>query len=74
MTSDVARELADLPGVPQRLLAVHVPDGRGRCRGCTRPGTGIPGTEWPCALQLYAAAAVEIQKQRATEARKDGRR
>lgn len=71
--SNFARELANLPGVAQRLLAEHLPDGRGRCRACTRPGTGIPGTAWPCALQLYAAAAVEIQKQHAT-GRKQGQR
>ena len=62
--SDVARELAGLPGVAQRLLALHVPDGRGKCRACTRPGTGLPGAPWPCPLHFYASAAMEeITKQ-----------
>ncbi|HVG68680.1 MAG TPA: hypothetical protein VM785_10820, partial [Gaiellales bacterium] len=41
--SGVAQELAWLPETTRRLLAVHVSDGRGRCRGCTTPGTGMPG-------------------------------
>lgn len=56
-------ELARLPGVAQRLLALHVPDGGDRCRACTIPGTGLPGAKWPCALHFYASAAEEIRRQ-----------
>lgn len=54
---ELAVQLARLAGVAQRLLAVHVPDPHGRCRGCTTPGTGLPGAVWPCALHFYASAA-----------------
>jgi hypothetical protein len=56
----IARELADLPGMTQRLLALHVPDAHGRCRACTTPGTGAPGAAWPCSLHFYATAAEQI--------------
>jgi hypothetical protein len=59
----IARELAGLPGTVQRLLALHVPDPHGRCRGCTTPGTGMPGAAWPCSLHFYATAAQEIRQQ-----------
>jgi hypothetical protein len=65
--SGVAQELARMPGVAQRLLAVHLPDGQGRCRACTTPGTGVPGAPWPCALHFYATAAEEIRKQGSRE-------
>lgn len=61
--SSLARELSRLPGVTQRLLALHVSDGRGRCRGCTTPGTGLPGAEWPCALHFYASAAEGFRRE-----------
>jgi hypothetical protein len=54
---ELAVQLGRLSGVAQRLLAVHVPDQHGRCRGCTTPGTGLPGAVWPCALHFYASAA-----------------
>lgn len=57
----IARELAGLPGTTQRLLALHVSDGHGRCRGCTTPGTGRPGGAWPCGLHFYATAAEQIR-------------
>lgn len=60
--SGVAQELARLPETTRRLLAVHVSDGRGRCRGCTTPGTGMPGAAWPCVLHFYASAAQEIRR------------
>lgn len=58
--SGVAQELARMPETTRRLLVVHVPDERGRCRGCTTPGTGIPSAAWPCVLHFYASAAQEI--------------
>lgn len=62
--SDLARELAGLAGVPQRLLALHVPDRHRRCRACTTPGTGIPSAPWPCVLHFYATAAEQIRRHR----------
>ncbi len=59
-----AQELARLPKTTRRLLAVHVADGLGRCRGCTTPGTGMPGAAWPCVLYFYASAAQEIWRRR----------
>lgn len=64
VVGDVAGELAGLPGVTQRLLALHVSDGHGKCCACTTPGTGMPGARWPCSLHFYAAAAEEIRRQR----------
>ena len=61
--SALARELSRLPGVAERLLALHVPDGHGRCRACTTPGTGLPGAQWPCALHFYASSAEEFRRQ-----------
>jgi hypothetical protein len=60
--NELARELARMPGVPQRLLAVHVPDEHGRCRACTASGTGLPDGKWPCALHFYASAAEECRR------------
>lgn len=57
----IALELAGLPGITQRLLVLHVPDGHGRCRACTRPGIGMPGAAWPCSLHFYATAAAQIR-------------
>jgi hypothetical protein len=42
-------------GRAERLLAVHVPDGQGRCRGC--PVRGVALTPWPCTLHQAAVAA-----------------
>jgi len=60
--NDLAQELAWQPEITQRLLDVHVADARGRCRGCTTPGTGVPGAAWPCALHFYADAAARIAR------------
>lgn len=65
--SDLAVELARQPETTQRLLALHVPDGNGRCRACTTPGTGRPAAPWPCVLHFYASAADEIARRRARE-------
>lgn len=58
--NDLAQELAWQPEVTQRLLERHVADGKGRCRGCTGGGTGLPDARWPCRLHFYAAAAARI--------------
>jgi hypothetical protein len=60
----IARELAGLPGTVARLLALHVADPHGRCRGCTMAGTGMPGPAWPCSLHFYATAAQQIARTR----------
>jgi hypothetical protein len=53
----VAAELAPMVEVWQRLLAQHVPDRAGRCRTCTKGGTGLPSTPWPCAIHGIADLA-----------------
>jgi hypothetical protein len=53
----VAAELAPMVEVWQRLLAEHVPDRGGRCRTCTKGGTGLPSTPWPCSIHGIAAMA-----------------
>jgi len=55
--SAVVAFIADQPGGPERLLAIHRPDEHGRCRGCTLPGTGQPHDPWPCSLHFFASAA-----------------
>lgn len=55
--NEVAQELRAMPKVVAALLATHVPDEQGKCRACTKPGTGIPFEPWPCALHFYASAA-----------------
>jgi hypothetical protein len=52
-----AVELAPMVGVWRRLLEEHQPDGRGRCRSCTRGGTGISAIVWPCTLFAVAEHA-----------------
>jgi hypothetical protein len=49
-----------MPDVVARLLAEHLPDRKGRCRGCGFPGTGTPHVPAPCALWLVAEAASRI--------------
>jgi hypothetical protein len=53
----VADELAPMVEVWQRLLAQHVPDRAGRCRTCTKGGTGLPTTPWPCVIHGIADMA-----------------
>ena len=57
--NEVARLLREQPQIVATLLARHVPDERGRCRGCTSGGTGTPQARWPCSLHFYATAARE---------------
>jgi hypothetical protein len=53
----VAVELAPMVEVWQRLLVEHVPDGAGRCRTCTKGGTGLPSSPWPCSIHGIADLA-----------------
>ena len=65
----VAAELAPMVEVWQRLLAQHVPDRAGRCRTCTKGGTGLPTTPWPCVIHGIADMArrsYDAERSRAT--------
>ena len=53
----LADELAPMVDVWQRLLLQHVPDAAGRCRCCTKGGTGLPSTPWPCSIYGLADLA-----------------
>lgn len=56
VTTDVlAGLIATLPGVADQLLADHVNDGRGYCKGCALPQAGL--ARWPCTLHAVAKAA-----------------
>lgn len=52
--------IAAQPGGPKRLLRIHQPDDRHRCRGCSTPGTGTPGAEWPCPIHAFAHLAARM--------------
>jgi hypothetical protein len=53
----LAAELAPMVDVWQRLLDQHLPDRAGRCRTCTKGGTGLPSTRWPCSIHGIADLA-----------------
>jgi len=53
----LAFELAPMVDVWKRLLAQHVPDRAGRCVVCTKGGTGLPSTPWPCSIHGIAEMA-----------------
>lgn len=53
----LAAELAPMVDVWQRLLTEHIPDPAGRCRTCTKGGTGLPSTRWPCSIHGIADLA-----------------
>lgn len=53
----LALELAPMVDVWKRLLAQHVPDRAGRCVVCTKGGTGLPSTPWPCSIHGIAEMA-----------------
>ena len=55
-TPTLARLLIELnPEAPAHLLARHVPDDHGCCRGCALPQAGP--SRWPCTLHAAATAA-----------------
>lgn len=56
-----SEQLALMPTVITRLLAQHVPDTHGYCRGCGMPGTGTPHLVAPCGLWEVADAARKIR-------------
>jgi hypothetical protein len=62
--SDLAVQLARMPDVIARLLIEHVPDEKGRCRGCGLPGTGTPYVLSPCGLWIVAEAARKLRATR----------
>ena len=53
----LAAELAPMVDVWQRLLEEHTADPAGRCRTCTKGGTGLPTTRWPCSIHGIADLA-----------------
>ncbi len=63
-TDPLAAALADMPDVIAALLRDHVPDVKGRCRACGRPGTGTPHLDAPCPLSRIAEIARSIRIQR----------
>jgi hypothetical protein len=60
----ISEQLALMPSVITRLLAQHVPDEHGRCRGCGMPSTGTPHVVAPCGLWEIAEAARKIRNSR----------
>ncbi|MDT7579567.1 MAG: hypothetical protein QOK35_831, partial [Pseudonocardiales bacterium] len=62
----MADVMAEMPGVWRRLLAAHVADRLGRCRGC-RSDTGS-GERWPCSLHRIATEAQRLHDQKLARA------
>lgn len=58
----VVAQLAIMPDVIAQLLRDHEADSTGRCRGCTKPGTGLRDHPYPCPLARLARAALEIRQ------------
>jgi hypothetical protein len=62
----VVTQLAQMPDVIAQLLRHHEAeaeaDGKGRCRGCTKGGTGLRVVAYPCPLARLARAALEIRQ------------
>jgi hypothetical protein len=54
---DLAAQLAPMVGVWERLIAEHTPNRVGRCMKCTKGGTGLPSTPWPCVVYGIAEMA-----------------
>ena len=55
MQHPLAALLAQMPGVADKLLACHVSDASGYCRGCYLPQGGL--VRWPCSLYVVATEA-----------------
>ena len=59
---EVAWEVFNLPGAAwRRLLAWHVKDDAGRCKGCHEDQG--PGHIWPCALHVIATKAAQYHEE-----------
>jgi hypothetical protein len=52
-----AAQLAPMVDLWERLIAQHVPNHSGRCSKCTKGGTGLPSTPWPCVVYGVAEMA-----------------
>ncbi len=48
-----AVEIARMPGLAERLRAVHLPGPDGRCRGCASAVRTAP--RWPCRISALVA-------------------
>lgn len=55
--AELAALLATQPASVKTLLAKHVDDGQGKCRGCTLPQRGYQ--PWPCTTYTAATVAAE---------------
>ena len=53
----LAAELAPMVSVWERMIDQHTPNRSGRCRTCTKGGTGLPSTPWPCSIYGIAEMA-----------------
>ncbi len=60
---EFAVELARCPGVPARLIELHVDDGSGRCGICSS-GASTGRYHHPCAIRVLASEALVIQGRR----------
>ncbi len=52
-----AAQLAPMVDVWERLIDEHIPNRSGRCRKCTKGGTGMPFVPWPCVVYGIAEMA-----------------
>lgn len=55
--SRLADELAPMVDLWVAMIYHHQPDHNNRCTRCTKPGTGLPGSRWPCVLHGLARLA-----------------
>jgi hypothetical protein len=61
--SPLVQMILSQPGMAARLIAEHVDDGSGRCRGC--PVGGQRGRHsWPCTLRRAAEEAQRLERAR----------
>ena len=53
----VAVQMAPMVELWKRLIDEHTPNRSGRCSKCTRGGTGVSATPWPCVVYGIAEMA-----------------
>ena len=58
----VVGQLALMPDLIGQLLRDHESDSTGRCRECTKGGTGIRTATYPCPFARLARTALEIRQ------------